>query len=102
MAGNRLKVNTDQVVSTANKIKNINDKINKEFEAVEKAIRTLDNYWESPAASTAIEKFSSIKDSFYDARYAAVNNYVNFLLTQVGEGYVQTEDKNKSLADAFK
>ena len=46
--------------------------------------------------------FSSIKESFYDARYTAVNNYVNFLLTQVGEGYVQTEEKNKSLADAFK
>lgn len=97
-----IKVNTDKVVGTADKLNSINNSIRDSFGSVQSAIRTLDNSWDGSAASNAISKFNSIKSNYQDARYSVVSNYVNFLLQQVGQGYDQTEEANKSLADSFK
>ena len=49
-----------------------------------------------------MDKFNELKAKFPEAQYRVIDNYVQFLLQQVGEGYVQTEKANESLADAFK
>ena len=97
-----LKINAEQVVETARRIKNINNQIREGFNNVQKAVTRLDGAWDSPAATNAINKFKAIKNSYCDARYDVIDNYVAFLHQQVGEGYTQTETTNKSLADAFK
>ena len=97
-----LKVNTDSAVTAAGNIKNYNNQIRDGFSKVQTAMTQLDNAWEGSAATNSISKFNEMKAEFLDARYSVVDNYVNFLLQQVGEGYTQTEDTNKSLADAFK
>lgn len=53
-------------------------------------------------AVITIGKFYDVKSKYLDACYHFIDNYVNFLLSQVGEGYVQTEETNKSLSDQFK
>ncbi len=97
-----LKVNTDAVVNAANNLKTLNNQMKNEFPSVQTAINRLDSSWEGAAANNAIRKFNELKSNFCDARYNVIDNYINFLLQQVGEGYTQTENANKSLADAFK
>lgn len=97
-----LKVNVDAVVASANNIKQCNNQMRDNFPSVQSAITRLDNNWEGSAATATISKFNEIKSKFSDSRYNVMDNYVNFLLQQVGEGYTQTESVNKSLADQFK
>lgn len=98
----RLKINTDTAVAAARNIQLYNKQMRDNFPNVQRAITQLDNTWDGSAATAAISKFNEIKSQFFDARYNVLNNYVNFLLQQVGEGYTQTEDTNISLADQFK
>ena len=97
-----LKMNAEQVIATAIRIKNLNDQMSNDFTMVQDAITSLDRTWDGSAAVNAINKFNAIKNSYCSARYTVVDNFVAFLHQQVGEGYTQTESANKSLADQFK
>lgn len=97
-----IKVNTDAVISCASKIRGYNNDIRNRFSDLQSKMSALDTCWDGSAATNAMQKFNSIKSSFCDARYAVVDDYVNFLMQQIGEGYVQTEEVNTSLADQFK
>ena len=97
-----LLVNTDRIVATASELNTINGQIRDGFESVEKAMNHLKKTWEGPAANYAMKKFTSTLAGGLEARYTAMNNYSTFLLSSVGEGYVQTETVNTSLADLFK
>ena len=97
-----IKVNTDAVVSVAQDIRKINNDIRDLISPVESAMKALDKTWDGSAASNAISKFNALKSDYSDNRYNVIENFVNFLLQQVGEGYTQTESANTSLADAFK
>ncbi len=97
-----LKVNADKVIATANRIKSLNNQMRTDFNNVQNAINSLNNVWDGSASTNAINKFNSIKNSYCDARYNVIDNFVLFLHQQVGEGYKQTESVNKSLADQFK
>lgn len=96
-----LKINTDAVINTANKIKLSNTQMRDEFQDLERAIGRLDSAWESPASSIVIRKFYDIKSDFFYERYEVLDNFVKYLFQQIGEGYTDTENTNKSLADAF-
>ena len=97
-----LKVDVEQVVNTANRIKKLNTEMKDGFSSVQDAIKKLDDTWESSAATNAMTKFNAIKNSYCEARYTVVDNFVAFLHQQVGQGYTQTENVNKSLAEQFK
>ena len=97
-----LKIDVEQVVAAANRIKNLNTQMKDDFDCVQDAITKLDGAWDGSAATNAIGKFNAIKNAYCDARYNVVDNFVAFLHQQVGEGYTQTETANKSLADQFK
>lgn len=96
-----LKVNTDAVVSAAGKIRSCNNTMRNSFSNVENTITKLDSSWDGSVAVMAINKFNQIRVDFCDSRYKVMDNYVNFLLQQVGQGYEQTQNANKSLADQF-
>ncbi|MFI3326526.1 MAG: WXG100 family type VII secretion target [Clostridia bacterium] len=97
-----IKVNTDAVIATATTINSLNAKIESNISAVESAMNALNNNWDGAASTVAITKFNTLKSEYHSSRFDVVSNYTNFLLQQVGEGYVTTEDTNKSLAEAFK
>lgn len=98
----RLKIDTEAVVTAAGNISQFNKQMEDGISSMQKAIARLNVTWSGKAATAAIEKFDEIKNGFFDARYNVLDNYVNFLLQQVGEGYTQTETVNKSLAAQFK
>lgn len=89
-------------MTAAEKIQRYNNQMHENFSSLQNAITRLDNSWEGSAATAAIKKFNEIKSDFKQARYTVLDNYVSFLLQQVGAGYTQTEEANKSLADQFK
>ncbi len=97
-----LKINTDAAVTAANNIKLYNRQMRDSFTQVQNSVRQLDSAWDGEAASNAIKKFNELNSKFSDARYNVLDNYANYLLRQVGEGYTQTENVNKSLAAQFK
>jgi hypothetical protein len=95
-------VNTGDVISVANNLKNLNNDIKNNFSQPYNSVKQLANYWESPSSRKAIEKMGKIKSDFEENRYKVMNNYANFLLRQVGESYDNTEAEAESLADVFK
>ena len=97
-----LKINTDAVVVAAENINLYNTQMQDNFASVQRAINQLNNTWDGSASTAAMSKFNEIISKFSDARYNELDNYVKFLLEQVGEGYTQTEEATKSLADLFK
>lgn len=101
MAG-QIKLNTDKVAQTAVAIKNLNSGIKTAFTDVENAMNALNPHWDGVASENARNAFFGIKNAYVNDRYNVVDNYVNFLNQQIDAGYVQTENANKNLADAFK
>ena len=97
-----LKIDVAAVVRTAGNIKLYNTQMRDDFTSVQRAINQLNNVWDGSASTVVINKFNEIIKNFGEARYNELDNYVKFLLEQVGEGYTQTEEANKSLADLFK
>lgn len=97
-----LKMNTDAVVRTAERIKSFNTQMHDGLSRTQAAVTKLDGAWEGSAATAAIAKFNELCSKFSDSRYNVLDNYVHFLLRQVGEGYEVTEGTNVSLADQFK
>lgn len=97
-----LKINTESAVVAAGQIRSINNQIRDGFAKVQDSMTMLEREWEGPVATNSIGVFREIRSRYPEARYSVLNNFVIFLLKQVGEGYVQTEEANNSLADAFK
>lgn len=97
-----LKIDTAAVTTAAANIGNINKQIRDGIDQVESAIKRLDNSWDGSASTAAISKYSEMKSKFVDARFKVMENYRRYLLEQVGQGYVQTEDVNKKLSERFK
>lgn len=97
-----INVNIAVVKSTAYQIATVNKNIKNDFTAVQKAINSLNNNWDGTASDAAFRKFNNIKNTYYDNRFNIVNDMVNFMRKQVGEGYEDTEATVSSAASAFK
>ena len=77
-------------------------KIKNDFSSVESAINSLNNNWDGSASDAAVRKFQNIRNNHYNNRFNVINDMVNFMLNQVGEGYEKTETTISSAASAFK
>ena len=98
----QLIIHTDAVLKVADEISAINSKIKSKYESLEKQIKSLDNKWDGPASEAGIAKFESIQKEFCGTRDTVLENYINYLKSQVVAGYEYTEDNNIKLADQFK
>lgn len=97
-----IKIDTGAVRNTARQIAKTNQKINEDFSSVNSAITNLNNNWDGTASDAAMRKFQNIKNIFLDSRYNVVNNIVNFMNVQIGDGYEKTETSIATAASAFK
>ncbi len=94
---NLIKVNTQAVINASNSIKGINKRLQDAFKPVESSVGQMDNSWESPVATTAMNKFNEIKTDFLPKRKAELDEFCKYLSQIVGVGYEGTEDVNVSL-----
>ena len=94
-------INTDRVMSAANKLRTANTNINNEFRTLQNNAKRLENDWKSSAGSAAHTTLYQLFSNS-SVRSTVVQNYINMLEQQVNPGYVNSENANTKLADKFK
>ena len=102
MAGNSIRVNTDQVAQIASNIEGLNKRLTEELTNSKATIDQLANVWEGEAAQATISSFDEFAAKYFQNYEDVITQYVNFLRTNVEQGYFDTETQNIGLADAFK
>lgn len=102
MAGNSIRVNTDQVAQIASNIEGLNKRLTEELTNSKATIDQLANVWEGEAAQTTISSFDEFAAKYFQNYEDIITQYVQFLRTNIEQGYFDTETQNIGLADAFK
>ncbi len=102
MAGNNLTVNTDQVAQIATNIENLNKRLSAELDSAKVTINDLANIWEGEAAQATLSSFNEFSGKYFQSYEEVLAQYVQFLRSNVEQGYFDTETQNIGLADAFK
>lgn len=102
MAGNSIGINTDQVAQIATNLENLNKRLTEELNNGKATIDQLANIWEGEAAQATISSFDEFAGKFFKNYEDVITQYVQFLRTNVEQGYFETETQNIALADAFK
>ena len=102
MAGNSIRVNTDQVAQIASNIEGLNKRLTEELTNSKATIDQLANIWEGEAAQATISSFDEFAAKYFQNYEDVITQYVQFLRTNIEQGYFHTETQNIGLADAFK
>lgn len=102
MAGNSIRVNTDQVTQIASNIEGLNKRLTEELTNSKVTIDQLANVWEGEAAQATISSFDEFAAKYFQNYEDIITQYVQFLRTNIEQGYFDTETQNIGLADAFK
>lgn len=97
-----IKIDTDQVVQIANNLSQLNDDLQAKLEEVKNAIINLETVWTGEAATATKDAINEFATEYFQSYHDLINEYVEFLKTNVAEGYEQTENTNITLADSFK
>ena len=102
MAGNSIRINTDQVAQVANNIERLNKRLTEELNISKNTINNLQNTWEGEAAQATFASFNEFANKYFQNYEDILTQYVKFLRTNIEQGYFETETQNVNLADAFK
>lgn len=102
MAGNSIRVNTDQVAQIASNIESLNKRLTEELTNSKATVDQLANIWDGEAARSTISSFDEFAAKYFQNYEDIITQYVQFLRTNVDAGYLETETANIGLADAFK
>ncbi len=102
MAGNSIRVNTDQVAQIATNIENLNKRLTEELTNSKNTVDQLANIWEGEAAQATISSFDEFAAKYFQNYEDIITQYVQFLRNNIEQGYFDTETQNIGLADAFK
>lgn len=102
MAGNSIRVNTDQVAQIASNIETLNKRLSEELTNSKQTVDNLANVWEGEASRATISSFDEFAAKYFQNYEDVITQYVQFLRTNIEQGYFDTETQNIGLADAFK
>lgn len=102
MAGNNIRVNTDQVAQIASNLEALNKRLTEELTNSKQTVDQLSSIWEGEAAQATISSFDNFAAKYFQTYEDVINQYVQFLRRNVEAGYFETETQNIGLADAFK
>ena len=98
----QITLDTEQVLSIATQIENDNNQLKELLENTKQTIDSLSATWTGQAADETRASYTEFSNKFFQQYYDVLEQYVKFLRTNVSEQYSQTEQANKTLADAFK
>ena len=101
MAGDSLKISTDQVRQIATNIENANTRLAEELQKSRNTLNGLANIWQGEAATATQDSFESFANQYFKTYDDTIQSYVKFL-RDTAEAYDVVETQNVSLADAFK
>lgn len=74
----QLQISLAEVTQTANKIRTINQQLNENLQMMNRQMRELESWWQSPASSTIRTKFNSMLPTFENYRLI-IEAYAKFL-----------------------
>ena len=86
MAGNSIRISTDQVLGIASELDSLNKRLTAELEKSRATVNHLSNIWDGEAARATISSYNDFASKFFQQYEDIINEYVKFL----------------NIADAFK
>lgn len=102
MAGNSIRVNTDQVNQIASSLESLNKRLTEELTSSKATVDGLSSVWEGEAAQATISAFDEFAAKYFQNYEDVITQYVKFLRDNVAAGYFETETANTGLADGLK
>ena len=97
-----IKVNTEAVAQSAQRIRVINRQLRDAFSEVDAAVSQLSRDWEGKAGEEATATLRGIRNRHVDGRYESVEKLTCFLEERVAQKYQETEQKRKTAAAEFR
>ncbi len=97
-----IKIDTAQVLEIANKLSSLNDDLQTNLKEAKTTITNLCEFWKGDAATATKDAVESFATAYFQNYYDLIDQYVQFLKTNVVQGYEETETANTTLADSFK
>lgn len=97
-----IKVNTEAVAQSAQRIRVINRQLRDAFSEVDAAVSQLSRDWSGKAGEEAVATLRGIRNRHVDGRYESVEKLTCFLEERVTQKYQETEQKRKTAAAEFR
>ncbi len=94
-----IKVKTERILTLAQTIDDVNNKLVAQFGEVENTIASVAASWSSQSFELSKNAFNAIKGNFYDQRREALSQHSQYLISVVVDGYFNTEEKNRRELD---
>lgn len=95
-----IQISTQVLHDTAEKIRNINTKLDQDLNDINKNMNDLEATWKSDAATDIRAAMNALKPRFEEHK-AVVESYAKFLV-QTAQSYESTESAVQTNASAFK
>ena len=102
MAGNTVRVSTDQVAQIASAIEALNKQLTAELKHSKSTVAGLAAVWEGEAASATISSFNEFAEKYFQKYEDVITQYVVFLRQNVDKGYFETEAANVKLSEHYR
>lgn len=94
-------IKTEEIKELANKIANINSRINETLKKVKNEVDNLSKSWSGDAAVATKSAVDTFAFEYYDQYKEIIDKYVDYLKTMAVEGFVQTEEANTNIGNQF-
>ena len=102
MAGNSIRISTDQVTQITQTIENLNNKLTDELNNSRNVVQQLSTIWQGEAAQTTIDSYNAFAEKYFQNYADVIKQYVTFLRKNVAQGYFETETGNTGLGETLK
>ena len=102
MAGDSIRISTDQVAEIADRMERLNIELESTLNESRSAVDSLKNIWTGEAAEETVTAYDSFAAAYFDRYREMIRSYVSFLRNNVSTGYTETENANAGLAEAFR
>ena len=102
MAGNSIRISTDQVTQIAQTIENLNNKLTDELNNSRNVVQQLSTIWQGEAAQTTIDSYNAFAEKYFQNYADVIKQYVTFLRKNVAQGYFETEIGNTGIGETLK
>ena len=83
MAGNSIRVNTEQVAQIATDLENLNKRLSEELNRSKSTVNNLSNIWEGEASQATISAYNEFAGKFFQNYEDVITQYVQFLRNNI-------------------
>lgn len=94
-------IKTEEIVNLANKIANINNRINETLKQAKIEVDNLSKSWNGEASRITQDAVDTFADEYYDKYEEMIDKYVDYLKNVAAAGYVETEETNTRIGSQF-